>query len=119
MHLNTASMYLRSLGLRPTAAGNIKGMLDYYRTPKTQRAFAEKFGQDGRKVTSFADGTKLSMKASAIANATGFQVGRRGMYGPACANVRDVADLLPPTRCSPQGWLTMLSARRLFTRTRL
>src|SRR5215475_14296041 len=32
--------YLRSLGLRPVAAGNIKGMVDYYRNPDTQRAFA-------------------------------------------------------------------------------
>ena len=36
----TLFRYLRSLGLRPVAAGNIKGMVDYYRTPETQRAFA-------------------------------------------------------------------------------
>ncbi len=28
--------YLRALGLRPVAAGNIKGMVDYYRTPDTR-----------------------------------------------------------------------------------
>src|SRR4030042_4769292 len=50
--------YLRSLGLRPVAAGNLKGMVDYYRTPETQRAFAEKYDQDARKVTSFADATQ-------------------------------------------------------------
>src|SRR5713101_425077 len=38
----TLFRYLRSLGLHPVAAGNIKGMVDYYRTPETQRAFAEK-----------------------------------------------------------------------------
>ena len=38
----TLLRYLRTLGLRPVAAGNIKGMVDYYRTPATQRAFAEK-----------------------------------------------------------------------------
>src|SRR5512140_3699126 len=38
----TLFRYLRSLGLRPVAAGNIKGMVDYYRTPETQRAFAER-----------------------------------------------------------------------------
>ena len=37
-----AAALLRSLGLRPVAAGNIKGMVDYYRNPETQRAFAEK-----------------------------------------------------------------------------
>jgi predicted homoserine dehydrogenase-like protein len=70
-------------------------MVDYYRTPETQRAFAEKNGQDARKVTSFADSTKLSMEATVLANATGFHVGRRGMYGPACKHVRELARLLP------------------------
>lgn len=91
----TLFRYLRSLGLKPVAAGNIKGMVDYYRNPDTQRAFAEKNDQDVRKVTSFADATKLSMETTVLANATGFQVGRRGMFGPACANVREMAQLLP------------------------
>ncbi|MCJ7423939.1 NAD(P)-dependent oxidoreductase, partial [Candidatus Bathyarchaeota archaeon] len=91
----TLVRYLRSLGLRPVAAGNLKGMVDYYRTPETQRAFAEKFDQNVKKVTSFADATKLSMEATVLANATGFHVGRRGMYGPACAHVQEMARLLP------------------------
>ena len=91
----TLLRYLRSLGLRPVAAGNIKGMVDYYRNPETQRAFAEKYDQDVRKVTSFADATKLSMETTVLANATGFHVGRRGMYGPACEHVREMAHLLP------------------------
>jgi predicted homoserine dehydrogenase-like protein len=91
----TLFRYLRGLGLRAVAAGNIKGMVDYYRNPDTQRAFAEKHDQDVRKVTSFADATKLSMEATVLANATGFQVGRRGMYGPACAQVSEMAKLLP------------------------
>ena len=32
----TLFRYLRSLGLRPVAAGNVKGMVDYYRNPETQ-----------------------------------------------------------------------------------
>ena len=91
----TLLRYLRGLGLRPVAAGNLKGLVDHYRTPETQRAFAEKYGQDARKVTSFADATKLSMEATILANATGFRVGRRGMHGPACAHVSEVAGLLP------------------------
>ena len=91
----TLFRYLKTLGLKPVAAGNIKGMVDYHRNPDTQRAFAEKHGQDARKVTSFADATKLSMEATVLANATGFRVGRRGMYGPACANVREMSELLP------------------------
>jgi predicted homoserine dehydrogenase-like protein len=91
----TLLRYLRSLGLNPVGAGNIKGMVDHYRTPETQRAFAERYGQDARKVTSFADATKLSMEATILANATGFRVGRLGMYGPECANVNEVAHRLP------------------------
>lgn len=91
----TLLRYLRSLGLHPVAAGNIKGMVDYYRTPETQKAFAENNDQDVKKVTSFADSTKLSMEATVLANATGFLAGRRGMYGPACKDVREIAALLP------------------------
>lgn len=99
----TLLRYLRSLGLRPVAAGNLKGMVDYYRTPKTQRAFAEKNDQDARKVTSFADATKLSMETTVLANATGFHAGRRGMYGPACTYVREMAGLLPADQMLSTG----------------
>ncbi len=91
----TLFRYLRSVGLRPVAAGNLKGLVDYYRNPDTQRAFAVRTNQDARKVTSFADATKLSMETTIVANATGFQAGRRGMYGPACQHVREMAHLLP------------------------
>ena len=99
----TLLRYLRSLGLRPVAAGNLKGMVDYYRNPDTQRTFAEKNDQDVRKVTSFADSTKLSMEATVLANATGFQTGRRGMYGPACKEVREIANLLPADQMLSTG----------------
>jgi predicted homoserine dehydrogenase-like protein len=91
----TLFRYLQSVGLRPVAAGNIKGMVDYYRTPQTQQEFAERNDQDVRKVTSFADSTKLSMETTVLANATGFRAGRRGMHGPACGYVRELARLLP------------------------
>ena len=99
----TLLRYLRVLGLRPVAAGNIKGMVDYYRNPETQRAFAEKHDQDARKVTSFADSTKLSMEATVLANATGFHVGRRGMCGPACSDVREIGNLLPAQKMLETG----------------
>jgi predicted homoserine dehydrogenase-like protein len=99
----TLLRYLRTLGLRTVAAGNIKGMVDYYRTPETQRAFAEKHDQDVKKVTSFADSTKLSMEATVLSNATGFHVGRRGMYGPPCGYVREVAALLPAEQMLETG----------------
>lgn len=99
----TLFRYLRSLGLHPVAAGNIKGMVDYYRTPDTQRGFAEKNDQDVKKVTSFADATKLSMEAAVLANATGFCVGRRGMYGFACEHVGEVAGRLPAEQMLDTG----------------
>jgi len=91
----TLFRYVQTVGLRPVAAGNIKGMVDYYRTPDTQRDFAARNDQDVRKVTSFADATKLSMETTVLANATGFGVARRGMCGPACGYVRELAKLLP------------------------
>jgi len=91
----TLFRYCQSVGLKPVAAGNIKGMVDYYRTPDTQTQFAAKHDQDVRKVTSFADATKLSMETTVLANATGFGVARRGMVGPACGYVRELAKLLP------------------------
>jgi len=99
----TLLRYLRLLGLRPVAAGNIKGMVDHYRTPETQRGFAERYDQDVRKVTSFADSTKLSMETTVLANATGFQVGRRGMHGPSCSYVRELANLLPAQQMLTTG----------------
>jgi predicted homoserine dehydrogenase-like protein len=99
----TLLRYLRSLGLRPVAAGNLKGMVDYYRNPETQRAFAEKNDQNPWKVTSFADSTKLSMEATVLANATGFHAGRRGMYGPTCKEVREMASLLPADQMLSTG----------------
>jgi predicted homoserine dehydrogenase-like protein len=87
--------YVRMLGLRPVAAGNVKGLIDRYRTPETQQDFAARHRQNPVKVTSFADGTKLCMEAAILANATGFKVGQPGMYGPRCAHVKEMADLLP------------------------
>ena len=87
--------YAKSIGCRPVLAGNIKGLQDPYRTPETQRAYAEQYNQKPRMVTSFADGTKISMEMAVVANATGFKVGQRGMYGPPCDSVNNTAGLFP------------------------
>jgi predicted homoserine dehydrogenase-like protein len=87
--------YVKTIGLHPVGAGNLKGLLDPYRTPETQRAFAERVGQSAPMITSFADGTKLSMECTILANSTGLRVGRRGMYGPKCAHVKEAANLFP------------------------
>jgi len=81
--------FVRSIGLTPVVAGNLKGLYDRYRTPETQKGFAEKAGQKATTMTSFADGTKLSMELNVLANGTGFRVARRGMYGPALPHIND------------------------------
>lgn len=73
--------FVRSIGLTPLVAGNVKGLQDPYRTPTTQQAFAQRWGQDPHMVTSFADGTKISFEQAIVANATGMTVERRGMRG--------------------------------------
>ena len=54
--------------------GNIKGLQDPYRTPTTQKGFAEKWGQNPSMVTSFADGSKVNFEQAVVANATGMGV---------------------------------------------
>jgi predicted homoserine dehydrogenase-like protein len=73
--------WVKGLGLTPRLMGNIKGLQDRYRTPATQKGFAERWGQNAAMVTSFADGSKISFEQAIVANATGFKVLRRGMSG--------------------------------------
>lgn len=87
--------FVRTLGYQPVLAGNIKGLQDHYRTPETQKGFAEQHKQKPKMVTSFADGTKISMEMAVVANATGFRAGKRGMYGPRCKHATEAVDLFP------------------------
>lgn len=74
--------FVETMGLKPLVCGNIKGMLDLYRTPETQKGFAAQWGQTPEMVTSFADGTKIAFEQAIVANATGMCVAKRGMSGP-------------------------------------
>lgn len=87
--------FVKGIGCRPVLAGNMKGLQDPYRTPETQRGYAEQYYQKPKMVTSFADGTKISMEMAVVANGTGFHVGKRGMYGPRCKHVSEAAGLFP------------------------
>lgn len=87
--------FVETIGYNPVLVGNIKGLLDHYRTPKTQKEFAEAHNQRPYMVTSFADGTKISMENAVVANATGFPVSQRGMYGPECDHVNEALELFP------------------------
>ncbi|MBP2674448.1 MAG: hypothetical protein H6Q84_1288 [Deltaproteobacteria bacterium] len=95
--------FVKTIGMRPVLAGNLKGMIDPYRTPDTQREFAEKNKQKPVMITSFADGTKLSMELTVLANATGFRAARRGMFGHRCAHVKDVLKLFSPEQFRDGG----------------
>lgn len=90
--------FVKGIGIRPVLCGNIKGLHDPYRNPSTQKAFAEKWKQKPHMVTSFADGSKISFEQCIVANATGMQVARRGMFGPtvpAGTFIREVSGLYP------------------------
>lgn len=73
--------FVRSLGATPLLCGNIKGLIDHYRTPETQTGFAAEWGIQPYMATSFADGTKISFEQAVVANATGMGVAQRNMRG--------------------------------------
>lgn len=100
--------FVDSVGYNPVMAGNIKGFQNEYRTPDTQEEFAAKFGLSPRMATTFADGTKMSMENAAVANATGFKVGKRGMYGPTCEHVDEAIDLFPIDQLLEHGLVDYL-----------
>ncbi|WP_028585943.1 NAD(P)H-dependent oxidoreductase [Desulfogranum mediterraneum] len=95
--------YVQSIGCRPVLAGNMKGLQDVRRTPETQKGYAEQYHQKPQMVTSFADGTKISMEMAVVANATGFTVGQRGMYGPECSHVTEAVNLFPVEQMMETG----------------
>jgi predicted homoserine dehydrogenase-like protein len=72
---------VRSIGITPLVSGSIKGSHDPYRNPTTQEGFARRWGQNPWMVSRFADGTKMSIEQSIVANATGMSVHKRGMLG--------------------------------------
>jgi predicted homoserine dehydrogenase-like protein len=71
--------FVDSMGYKPVLMGQIKGFLNRYRNPETQREFAQKHGQKAAMVASFADGSKLAIESAIMGNATGFVPGVRGM----------------------------------------
>ena len=73
--------FVKSLGLTPLVCGNIKGLQDFYRNPTTQAGFAKRWNLTPEMVTSFADGTKISVEQACVANATGMGIAKRGMHG--------------------------------------
>lgn len=85
--------WVKSIGVTPLLAGNLKGILDPYRTPETQAAFAKANGVTPHMATNFADGTKLSFEMALIGNATGFGPLQRAMRGPKADFVNEACEL--------------------------
>lgn len=73
--------FAKGIGATPLLCGNIKGLIDHYRTPDTQVAFASQWGLKPHMAASFADGTKISYEQAVVANATGMGVAQRNMRG--------------------------------------
>lgn len=84
--------FVESMGCKAVLMGQLKGMLDRYRTPDTQREFAARHDVNAAIVASFADGSKLNLEAAVMGNATGFVPAVRGMHGYRVPNVRDLLD---------------------------
>lgn len=82
--------FVESMGCKPMLVGQLKGFLNRYRNPETQREFAEKHNVNAAIVASFADGSKLNLEAAIMGNATGFAPAVRGMHGHACGHVKDL-----------------------------
>jgi len=85
--------------------GQMKGMLDRYRTPETQKGFAEKHGQNPYVMASFADGSKLALEAAIMGNATGFVPQVRGMRGYPLAHVNDMLKAFSPDDFNREGFV--------------
>ncbi|MCS6813393.1 MAG: NAD(P)-dependent oxidoreductase [Cyanobacteria bacterium] len=85
--------FVKTLGLQPLVCGNVKGMLDPYRTPATQAEFAKRWNQTPHMVTSFADGTKIAFEQAIVANATGMVVAQRGMIGHSVKHVDELVNV--------------------------
>jgi predicted homoserine dehydrogenase-like protein len=95
--------FVDSVGYRPVLMGQIKGFLDHYRNPETQREFAEKHGQKPAMVASYADGSKLAIESAILGNATGFRPAKRGMHGHRCAHVNDLLKHFSPADFASGG----------------
>lgn len=85
--------WVKTIGIQPLLAGNLKGILDPYRTPQTQAGFAAANGLTPQMATNLADGTKLSFEMALIGNATGFGPLVRGMHGPRAKYVEEAKEL--------------------------
>ena len=97
--------FVDSMGYKPVLMGQIKGFLNRYRNPDTQKEFAEKQQQKAAMVASFADGSKLAIESAIMGNGTGLVPGVRGMRGETCAHVKDLLQKYKPEDFAAGGMI--------------
>mgnify|MGYP001819089616 FL=1 len=97
--------FLDGIGYRPVLMGQLKGFLDRYRNPDTQRELAVRLGQNPAVLACFADGSKLALEAAIMGNATGFVPRVRGMQGYPCEHVDDMLDQFSPEDFADEGYV--------------
>ncbi len=94
---------ITGLGLKPVLLGNIKSILDHSRTPGTQKKWAQDHNQSPILATEAADGTKLALEMTTVANATASTILSRGMLGKPAKTVYEAVHLyrkhLTPDTC--------------------
>jgi len=77
------------MGFKVVMAGNNKGFLDRYATPKTIEKEAAIRNLSLNQCTSYTDGTKLAIEMAIIANAMNLNLLKSGMIGPRVDDVND------------------------------
>lgn len=88
--------YARTLGFEVICAGKGKNNpLDPQANPDVLAEQARARGMNPKMLTSFVDGSKTMIEMAALANATGLEVSRRGMYGPP-ATVERLSEVFRP-----------------------
>lgn len=85
--------YARDLQFEIVAAGKGKNNpFEPLSTPDTVKDRALAKGMNPKMLCSFTDGSKTMIEMAALANATGLELSKRGMYGPA-ATVKTLQDV--------------------------
>lgn len=103
--LATLTGYAELMGFKPLMAGNIKGFLNRCATPESIRDEAVKRGLSPDRATSFADGTKLALEMTLVANYLGMKAARVGMNGPCVEKLEEVLSLFEWDAVPREGWV--------------
>ena len=86
--------YASVLGFEIIALGKFKNFHDCYSNPDTALPWAKKSNLTPHMVSSFNDGSRLSLEMTVLSNATGFVPDTCGMHMPKATKLEDVTKLL-------------------------